>query len=81
MSMKKISKRYMYYCSTCGNLSFHSTRCEDCGKEEMIQTPKRYGLTNLACISMSVMDFEAMKQEFVSELHAGQVKKKQYRLV
>ena len=40
----------------------------------MVQTPKRYGLTNLACISMSVMDFEAMKQEFVTELNAGKAK-------
>ena len=81
MSRRKIRKRYMFYCSNCGNLSFHSERCEDCGNEEMVQTPKRYGLTNLACISMSVMDFEAMKQEFVSDMNARQVKQKQYRFV
>lgn len=74
MSTRKISKRYMFYCSACKNLTFQSTRCENCGREELVQTPKRYGLTNLACISMSVMDFEAMKQEFVTELNAGQVK-------
>lgn len=74
MGTRKISKRYMFYCSTCKNLTFQSARCEECGKDEMVQTPKRYGLTNLACISMSVMDFEAMKQEFVSELSAGQVR-------
>lgn len=74
MSTRKISKRYMFYCSACKNLTFLSTRCEKCGKEDMVQTPKRYGLTNLACISMSVMDFEAMKQEFVTELNAGQIK-------
>lgn len=74
MSTKKISKRYMFYCSACKNLTFQLTRCENCGREEMVQTPKRYGLTNLACISMSVMDFEAMKQEFVTELNAGRVK-------
>lgn len=77
--MRKINKRYMFYCSACGNLTFQSSRCEECGNGEMLQTPKRYGLTNLACISMSVMDFEAMKQEFVSELNAGQIK--QYRFV
>lgn len=71
MSMRKISKRYMFYCSACNNLTFQSARCEECGKEEMVQTPKRYGLTNLACISMSVMDFEVMKQEFVTKLNAG----------
>lgn len=74
MSMTKISKRYMFYCSACKNLTFQSTRCEECGREEMVQTPKCYGLTNLACISMSVMDFEAMKQEFVTELNAGRAK-------
>ncbi|MBQ6787084.1 MAG: hypothetical protein IJO85_05115 [Lachnospiraceae bacterium] len=74
MSTRKISKRYMFYCSACKNLTFLSARCEKCGKEDMVQTPKRYGLTNLACISMSVMDFEAMKQEFVTELNAGQIK-------
>ncbi len=74
MNMRNISRRYMLYCSACKNLTFQSTRCEECGKEEMKQTPKRYGLTNLACISMSVMDFEAMKQEFVTELNAGRVK-------
>lgn len=75
MSTRKISKRYMFYCSACKHLTFQSTRCEECGKEEMVQTPKRYGLTNLACISMSVMDFQAMKQEFVAELNAGQMKR------
>ena len=79
--MRKINKRYMYYCSKCQNLTFQSTRCEACGKEEMLQTPKRYGLTNLACISMSVMDFEAMKQEFVSELQSGQIKQREWRFV
>lgn len=74
MGTRRISKRYMFYCSACKNLTFQSARCEECGKDEMVQTPKRYGLTNLACISMSVMDFEAMKQEFVSELSAGQVR-------
>ncbi len=39
----------------------------------MMETPKRYGLTNLACISMSVMDFEAMKQEFETEFQAKMV--------
>ena len=72
---RKINKRYMFYCSSCGNLTFQSSRCEECGREEMIQAPRRYGLTNLACISMSVMDFEAMKHEFISEL-----KQKQYQL-
>lgn len=74
MGTKKISKRYMFYCSACKNLTFQALRCEECGKAEMVQTPKRYGLTNLACISMSVMDFEAMKQEFVSELSTGQLR-------
>lgn len=63
MKERKIVKRYMYFCKACGDLSFHAKRCEKCG-EEMEETPKRYGLTNLACISMAVMDFEAMKQEF-----------------
>ena len=61
---RKITKRYMYYCTKCQNLSFSSTHCEACGNEQMTETPKKYGLTNLACISMSVMDFEAMKEEF-----------------
>lgn len=65
--MKKITKRYMHYCVSCGYLSFQAERCENCGSDIMIETPKRYGLTNLACISMSVMDFEAMKQEFLQE--------------
>ena len=33
MRMTKISKRYMFYCSACKNLTFLSTRCEKCGKE------------------------------------------------
>lgn len=65
MKWKKIVKRYMYYCPKCENLSFSGQRCEDCGNEEMIQTPKRYGLTNLACISMSVVDFEVLKGKFI----------------
>lgn len=64
---RKIAKRYMYYCVACHHLSFQESYCEECGQENLIQTPKRYGLTNLACISMSVMDFEAMKQEFIQE--------------
>lgn len=64
---KKIIKRYMYYCKACGYLSFHHTHCEQCGSEKMEETPKKYGLTNLACISMAVMDFDAMKQEFRNE--------------
>lgn len=67
--VKKIAKKYMNYCAKCGNLSFQGEHCEVCGSREMTQTPKRYGLTNLACISMSVMDFEAMKQEFETEFH------------
>ncbi len=65
MKWKKIAKRYMYYCPQCQNLSFSGQHCEKCGSEKMLQTPKRYGLTNLACISMSVMDFEAMKENFI----------------
>ncbi len=61
----KIVKRYMYYCSACKHLSFQYSYCEKCGGEDMRITPRKYGLTNLACISMSVMDFEAMKQEFI----------------
>lgn len=57
----------MHYCESCGYLSFQTQRCEKCGSEIMVETPKRYGLTNLACISMSVMDFEAMKQDFLRE--------------
>ena len=64
---RKITKRYMYYCSVCGNLSFQSDHCEECKKGVMVETPKKYGLTNLACISMSVMDFEAMKHEFLED--------------
>lgn len=71
MSETKIVKRYMYFCKACGNLSFHTNRCEACGQENMEETPKRYGLTNLACISMAVMDFEALKQEFVSDYDTG----------
>lgn len=67
MKCKKIAKRYMYFCKSCGYLSFHSNRCEQCGGERMEETPKRYGLTNLACIRMAVMDFESMKQEFRRE--------------
>lgn len=62
---KKIKKRYMYYCPDCQNLSFAGEYCIECGNDKMMETPKRYGLTNLACISMSVMDFEALKNEFV----------------
>lgn len=62
---KKITKRYMLYCAECKHLSFDPEHCENCGGEYMIETPKKYGLTNLACISMSVMDFEAMKQDFL----------------
>lgn len=64
---KKITKRYMYYCTDCNHLTFQAQRCEACGGKQMVETPRRYGLTNLACISMSVMDFEAMKQEFIQE--------------
>ena len=64
MKSKKIAKRYMYFCKSCGYLSFDTTRCEQCGGDKMEETPKRYGLTNLACIRMAVMDFESMKQEF-----------------
>lgn len=67
MKCKKIAKRYMYFCKSCGYLSFHSNHCEQCGGERMEETPKRYGLTNLACIRMAVMDFESMKQEFRRE--------------
>ena len=63
----KLSKRYMHYCVSCGYLSFEGERCEECGCENMIETPKRFGLTNIACISMSVMDFEAMKHDFLRE--------------
>ena len=69
--MTKIAKKYMNYCAKCGNLSFQGQHCEACGSTEMTQTPKRYGLTNLACISMSVMDFEAMKQEFEMEFQGA----------
>lgn len=61
---RKIAKRYMYFCKSCGYLSFHAKRCEECGGEKMEETPKCYGLTNLACIRMAVMDFESKKQEF-----------------
>ena len=71
MKERKIAKRYMYFCKACGYLSFHANRCEACGEENMEETPKRYGLTNLACISMAVMDFEALKQEFVSDFSTG----------
>ena len=67
MRHKNIAKRYMYFCKACGYLSFHSDRCEECGGENMEITPKKYGLTNLACIRMAVMDFEAMKQTFRRE--------------
>lgn len=70
MKMRKIAKRYMHYCAECGHLSFQEERCEACGSRNLLETPKRYGLTNLACISMSVMDFEAMKQEFETEFQA-----------
>lgn len=71
MKHKNITKRYMYFCKACGYLSFQSNYCEECGEEDMEETPKRYGLTNLACISMAVMDFEAMKQEFRQEALNG----------
>ena len=71
--MTKIAKKYMNYCAKCGNLSFQGQHCEVCGSAEMTQTPKKYGLTNLACISMSVMDFEAMKQEFEMEFQERQI--------
>lgn len=71
MKSKKLIKRYMYFCRECGYLSFQSNHCEACGAEKMEETPKRYGLTNLACISMAVMDFEAMKQEFRREALNG----------
>jgi len=71
--IKKIAKKYMNYCANCGSLSFQSGHCEECGCTKMMETPKRYGLTNLACISMSVMDFEAMKQEFETEFQAKMV--------
>lgn len=61
---RKIAKRYMYFCKSCGYLSFHANCCEECGGEKMEETPKCYGLTNLACIRMAVMDFESKKQEF-----------------
>lgn len=64
MKSNKIAKRYMYFCKSCGYLGFDTTRCEQCGGDKMEETPKRYGLTNLACIRMAVMDFETMKQEF-----------------
>lgn len=67
--VRKMTKRYMNYCAKCGNLSFQSERCEECGSTQLEETPRRYGLTNLACISMSVMDFEAMKKDFLSEQH------------
>ena len=78
--MRKITKKYMNYCAVCGNLSFQSERCEECGNTRMLETPKRYGLTNLACISMSVMDFEAMKQEFLTELQENMESKVEYRI-
>lgn len=65
---KKIKKRYMYFCPDCNNLSFFGDSCPECGNKNMVETPKRYGLTNLACISMSVMDFEALKREFVQSV-------------
>lgn len=68
---RKIVKRYMYFCKNCGYLSFHATHCEQCGGEQLEETPKRYGLTNLACIRMAVMDFERMKQEFRREALGG----------
>jgi len=61
----KITKRYMNYCTQCGHLSFQPQRCEECGGARLVETPRSAGLTNLACISMSVMDFEAMKEEFM----------------
>ena len=64
--MTKIAKKYMNYCAKCGNLSFQGQHCEVCGSAEMT-----HGLTNLACISMSVMDFEAMKQEFEMEFQGA----------
>lgn len=73
---RKIAKRYMYFCKGCGYLSFDATRCEQCGGVKMEETPKRYGLTNLACIRMAVIDFETMKQEFrrqaLGRLEGGQ---------
>lgn len=71
MKCKKITKRYMYFCRNCGYLSFDTTRCEQCGGDKMEETPKRYGLTNLACIRMAVIDFETMKQEFRREALNG----------
>lgn len=71
MKSRKITKRYMYFCKSCGYLSFDATRCEQCGGDKMEETPKRYGLTNLACIRMAVMDFETMKQEFRREALKG----------
>jgi len=62
--MCSITKRYMHYCADCGHLSFQTRHCEECGSAHLLETPRSAGLTNLACISMSVMDFEAMKDEF-----------------
>lgn len=62
--IRKITKRYMNYCADCGHLSFQTQYCEECGSRHLVETPRSAGLTNLACISMSVMDFEAMKEEF-----------------
>lgn len=67
----KLVKRYMNFCRECGYLSFHATRCEQCGAEKMEETPKRYGLTNLACIRMAVTEFELMKQEFRRNVLGG----------
>ncbi|MDE6908940.1 MAG: hypothetical protein K2P44_00465 [Lachnospiraceae bacterium] len=72
MRERNIVKRYMYFCKACGHLSFHTHCCEACGAEKMEETPKRYGLTNLACISMAVIDFEALKQEFAADYSTGQ---------
>lgn len=48
-----------------------SLGCEQCGAEKMEETPKRYGLTNLACIRMAVTEFELMKQEFRRNVLGG----------
>ena len=69
--MTKIAKKYMNYCAKCGNLKFQLNKPDNTITDIMTQTPKKYGLTNLACISMSVMDFEAMKQEFEMEFQGA----------
>lgn len=64
----KMKKRYMYYCSECKHLSFQKLHCEECGNKNMICTPRKYGLSNVSCISKSVLEFEKMKQEFLERV-------------